>query len=213
MHISTTATLMSPTCNEPTLLSRYDCIEALLSSEKTFFDLATQLPLFVDFDLLLGLLVQVPKIPTVKTCKQSIACIIYIKNALLVLPELSRCFEPRLLDNVLLRAINDNITSPVLTSMIGLIDDYISPDCTFVSNNESFNHQIAFALKPGINGLLDVARKTYVDTLEEIHKLHSEYCESFAAEVGHFNIIPNPEDDMMAGGGGKKKKVGISILE
>ena len=59
------ATLMSPSCDLATIVSRYDTVETLLSSEKAFFDIGKCLPKFVDFDLLCGLLVSVPKVTLV----------------------------------------------------------------------------------------------------------------------------------------------------
>ena len=42
----------------------------------------------------------------------------------------------------------------------------INEDAAYSKNKANFRTQLCFAIKPGINGLLDVARKTYLETSE-----------------------------------------------
>ncbi len=83
----------------------------------------------------------------------------------------------------LLNAIASNLNADQLGEMIEIIHEYISLECTVVSNTEAYNNQIAFALKSDINGVLDLARKTYVTTLEEIHNLYRDYSGLFVKNL------------------------------
>lgn len=61
------------------------------------------------------------------------------------------------------------------TIILDKLDKYISEDITFgvKMNAQQAIHNLVFAVKPGINGLLDVARATFCETVEEIHSVFS----------------------------------------
>ena len=45
------------------------------------------------------------------------------------------------------------------------------------------HHPECFAIKPGFDGLLDVARKTYLDNVSSIEILCKEYREQFGEHI------------------------------
>ena len=49
----------------------------------------------------------------------------------------------------------------------------INEDAAYSKNKANFRTQLCFAIKPGINGLLDVARKTYLETSEGTLRLRT----------------------------------------
>jgi DNA mismatch repair protein MSH4 len=59
-------------------------------------------------------------------------------------------------------------------------------------------HQECFALRAGLDGLLDVARKTFLQTVEDIHEKIAEYSDHykipikvvFTASRGYHMCIP-----------------------
>ncbi|KJE91446.1 hypothetical protein CAOG_009564 [Capsaspora owczarzaki ATCC 30864] len=59
------------------------------------------------------------------------------------------------------------------------IDEAISDDTKFQKGILLMRSQKCFAVKPGINGLLDVARRTYTETVEDIYNLTSQYATKF----------------------------------
>ena len=59
-----------------------------------------------------------------------------------------------------------NFRHPSIDLLRDEIGTVINEDAAFAKNKASFRTQLCFAVKPGINGLLDVARKTYLETSE-----------------------------------------------
>lgn len=56
-----------------------------------------------------------------------------------------------------------------------LLNQYISTESS-ISTKKSLQlkqTQLAFAIKPGLSGLLDVARATFCETVEEIHQVRA----------------------------------------
>lgn len=58
------------------------------------------------------------------------------------------------------------ITRPILMK----IREVIEPDITYMKSALDLRNQRTFAVKPGISGMLDVARQTYKELTEEIHQ-------------------------------------------
>lgn len=59
-----------------------------------------------------------------------------------------------------------NITRPILAK----IRETIEADITYMKSALDLRNQRTFAVKSGISGMLDVARQTYKELTEEIHK-------------------------------------------
>ncbi len=59
-----------------------------------------------------------------------------------------------------------NITRPILMKITGTIE----ADITYMKSALDLRNQRTFAVKSGISGMLDVARQTYKELTEEIHK-------------------------------------------
>ena len=58
------------------------------------------------------------------------------------------------------------ITTPVLMNIRRIIE----PDVTYMKSPLDLRNQRTFAVKAGISGMLDVARQTYKELTEEIHR-------------------------------------------
>jgi DNA mismatch repair protein MSH4 len=68
--------------------------------------------------------------------------------------------------STLAQAVQKNFCHSDFEILQGEIERYIKEDTTPSKSALHMRMQICFAVKPGISGLLDVARKTYSETIE-----------------------------------------------
>ncbi|KAL6046684.1 MutS protein msh4 [Balamuthia mandrillaris] len=165
--------LLQPPSNIPTINTRLDCVEELIDNEKMFFKVLEALAQFLDLDSLLLQLVKIPKNPTLQTSRAALNGIIYLKHTLSALPKvvsaLSGCH------NSLLRAVQSNLGHPNLQEISDQIARVVNEGTGYSKSALQMRTQQAFAIKPGINGLLDVARKTWTEATEDIHNIAKHY--------------------------------------
>jgi DNA mismatch repair protein MSH4 len=182
----------------------------LLQRNKIFADLVASLSSFPDLDKMLGGLTTTPKTLTAKTAKISIDTLIFLKQTLKVIPSLATALHdfidvlPNDVDvSKLMQALHTNLTSPVVNVLQELVDSAITESTNFSKSAHEMRHQECFALKAGLDGLLDVARKSFLQTVEDIHEKVSEYSEHykipikvvFTASRGYHMCIPSSESD------------------
>ncbi len=74
-------------------------------------------------------------------------------------------------DYALLDAIIANLREPQLQLLLDDILDTITESTEYSRSAHEMRHQECFALKNGIHGLLDVARKTFLQTVEDIYRV------------------------------------------
>lgn len=61
------------------------------------------------------------------------------------------------------------------------IQEYIEPDVTYMTSPLDLRNQRTFAVKSGINSLLDIARQAYKELTDQVHTHLSEINGEFSA--------------------------------
>ncbi|CAN8324945.1 unnamed protein product [Cochlearia groenlandica] len=181
------ANLLQPLKDIQTINTRLDCLDELMSNEQLFFGLSQVLRKFPkETDRVLCHFCFKPKKVTqavlgfdnTRRSQNMISSIILLKTALDALPLLAtvlkdaKCF---LLANVY-KTVCGNDKYASIRKKVGevIIDDVLHARVPYVARTQQ-----CFALKFGIDGFLDIARKTFSDTGEAIHNLASKYREEF----------------------------------
>lgn len=127
-------TLMQPLNDIPTITTRLDALEELLSKEQVFFDLVVLLPNFPDLDHLHSQLVQVPNKKSqgsgahlcrwhcesyadccADTAEMTVLNILLLKRTLLALPQLAQALSS--CENALLQVVSFLLSSSSLTQL------------------------------------------------------------------------------------------------
>ncbi|XP_048500899.1 DNA mismatch repair protein MSH4 isoform X3 [Beta vulgaris subsp. vulgaris] len=180
------ANLLQPLKDIETINARLDCLDELMSNEQLFFGLSQVLRKFPkETDRVLCHFCFKPKVTskvlagdTAKKSQIIISSIILLKTALDALPLLSKVLKDAksfLLGNIY-KSICENEKYARIRERIG---EVIDEDVTHARVPFIARTQQCFAVKAGIDGLLDVARRTFCDTSEAIHKLTNKYREDF----------------------------------
>ncbi|KAL7123430.1 hypothetical protein ACP275_01G104000 [Erythranthe tilingii] len=181
------ANLLQPLKDIETINARLDCLDELTSNEQLFFGLSQALRKFPkETDKVLchfcfkqkkvtnGVLA----IDNSRKSQILISSIILLKTALDALPLLSKVLKDAncfLLRNIY-TSICENEKFDLMRKRIGEVidEDVLHARVPFVARTEQ-----CFAVKAGIDGHLDIARRSFCDTSEAIYNLASKYRKDF----------------------------------
>ncbi|XP_035226392.1 mutS protein homolog 4-like, partial [Stegodyphus dumicola] len=163
------ANILQPPCNINTVNTRLDCIAELIENEESFYDLKSVISKFIDTEHLLSLCVQIPKDDNVRNCEQKITNVICMKHALDLVKPLRDCLIPykNALFKTYCQALSDERFQE-LQEKIGLV---IHSDVRFQKGVLNMHMQKCFAVKPNINGLLDIARRAYSESVNDVAEI------------------------------------------
>ncbi|XP_057977263.1 DNA mismatch repair protein MSH4 isoform X2 [Malania oleifera] len=181
------ANLLQPLKDLETINARLDCLDELMSNEQLFFGLSQVLCKFPkETDRVLCHFCFKPKkvknevmgVDQARKSQMLISSIILLKTALDALPLLSKVLKDAksfLLANVY-KSICENEKYASIRKRIGEVidEDVLHARVPFVARTQQ-----CFAVKAGIDGLLDIARRSFCDTSEAIHNLANKYREDF----------------------------------
>ena len=156
-------------------------------NNRVFMEVVAQLQQFPDLDKMLSGLTNRPKQVTQKTARLGIDTLIYLKQALRTAPALAETLSE--LHNEshgheglavaavppsqhpLVAAVIKNLCDPALQRMDESISGMITESTSFSKSVHEMRHQECFALRTGLQGLLDVARKTFLQTVEDLYRV------------------------------------------
>ncbi|KAI9693834.1 MAG: MutS protein msh4 [Bathelium mastoideum] len=157
--------ILQPLTALDTLKLRYDALEELTTKEEMFFATRTALKNSLDGDRILTALIVIPTKLSVQYSEQSINNVIMLKHFLaMVHPVFNALAGAR---SELLREIRELCAPENLTGAEILICDAINEDTTYAKQPLELRNQRTYAVKSGLNGLLDVARQTYKEAVQD----------------------------------------------
>ncbi|KAI8723059.1 hypothetical protein NCS52_00160800 [Fusarium sp. LHS14.1] len=160
--------LQPPTRADLYITPRYEALDELTTNEEMFREIRKALKLFRDTEKILTKLIVVPKNMPIQKVEEQINHVLMVKSFLEAVSELYIALEPATCD--LLVRVRD-LCHPELTNRgLDKIRHTIEADVTYMNSALDLWNQRTFAVKGGINGMLDVARQTYKEQTEEVHK-------------------------------------------
>ena len=157
-----------------------------------FAEVASLLGALPDLDKLLSGLVAVPRQVTPKIARSGIDTLIYLKQALKLAPELAEALAglQRLArqgqqgqgqgqqqgqqvsgSHPLVEAMIRNFTDPLLEEVDAAVQALVTESTSYSKSAHEMRHQECFALRSGRHGLLDVARRTFLQTVEDLYQV------------------------------------------
>ncbi|KAL8819842.1 MAG: hypothetical protein Q9223_001817 [Gallowayella weberi] len=161
--------LLQPSTNAETLEKRYDALDELATREEVFFAVRQALKAFVDVDRVLTAITIIPTKPTIQYWEQSINNVIALKQYVKSIPAVFEALAT--VKSELLLNISDLCAPERIADMQTLIDETINEDITYQSQPLDLRNQRTYAVKSGVNGLLDVARQTYKEANADAYQL------------------------------------------
>ncbi|KAK1987304.1 muts domain V [Colletotrichum cereale] len=169
--------LQPSTLKDAYLEPRYNALEELLANHEMFLGIRQALKSVLDIESVLTQLVIIPNKPSVEASERAMNHILMVKTFLDAVPAICQALEPA--TSPLLTKIRD-LCQPGLTETVrNLIYEGIIEDVTYVKSALDLRNQRTFAVKSGVNGLLDVARQAYKENTNDVHshveELNNEY--------------------------------------
>ncbi|XP_065888860.1 mutS protein homolog 4-like isoform X5 [Dysidea avara] len=158
--------LLQPLCDVGTINARLDCVQELTEKGDLFFNIQAVISRFLDVDHLISLCVQIPKHETVKTAENKITHIIFLKHVLELVEPLRTALADG--EDSLLKAYHETLGDPRFHTIMEKIQEVIHDDTRYQKGALNMRTQKCFAVKSKINGLLDVARRTYTEVVDDI---------------------------------------------
>ncbi|CAH9134129.1 unnamed protein product [Cuscuta epithymum] len=181
------ANMLQPLRDIETINARLDCLDELMSNEQLFFGLSQALRKFPkETDRVLCHFCFKPikvtnEVLVSDNARRSqilISSIILLKTALDALPLLSKVLKDAksfLLINVYKSTCENEKYASIRKRLGEVIDeDVLHTRVPFVARTQQ-----CFAVKAGVDGLLDMARRSFCETSEAIHNLANKYREDF----------------------------------
>ncbi|XP_027047285.1 mutS protein homolog 4-like [Pocillopora damicornis] len=161
--------ILQPPCDAETTNVRLDCIGELTNKEELFYGLQSVIGRFLDIDHLTSMCVQLPKQETVKTAESKITTVIYLKHTLELVEPLRTALQDTEAD--LFKAYYESLNDSRFATIMEKIQTVIHDDTRYQKGTLNMRTQKCFAVKPHINGLLDVARRTYTEIVDDITEM------------------------------------------
>ncbi|ELU10757.1 hypothetical protein CAPTEDRAFT_92723, partial [Capitella teleta] len=166
------ANILQPPCNGDTINMRLDVVSDLIRDEENFFSLQAIVGRFLDVDHLISACVQVPKEENIKTHEAKISHVICLKHTLELVEPLKNVLAES--ENALLKACHVQLQDTRYQLILEKLSVVIAEDSRYQRGTLASRMQKCFAVKPNINGLLDVARRSYSEVVEDINDLIQE---------------------------------------
>lgn len=169
--------ILQPLTSADTLNTRYDALEELSTKEEMFFAVRSALKPFLDVDRTLTQLILIPTQPSLKDTEQAVNNVMLLKQFVsLVRPVFEALTGAR---SSMLLEIRSLCDTENIEPVQQLINEVINEDTTYASQPLDLRNQRTYAVRSGVNGLLDVARQTYkesmTDALQHITDLTEEH--------------------------------------
>ncbi|KAK5693497.1 MutS protein msh4 [Elasticomyces elasticus] len=169
--------ILQPLTNPDTLNTRWDAIEELSTKEEMFFAVRTALKPFLDVDKTLTQLILIAVAPSIKETEQAVNNVIMLKQFVsLIKPVFESLTGAR---STMVQDIRNLCASENVEAIQDLISKTINEDTTYATQPLDLRNQRTYAVKSGVNGLLDVARLTYkeamTDALQHMTDLSEEH--------------------------------------
>ncbi|XP_076243983.1 mutS protein homolog 4 [Calliopsis andreniformis] len=164
------ASILQPSCQEGAILERQSSVAELVSNPSLRAILQTIVRRLHGADRLVAMsTAPVLHENTVQCAEQNLNYILLLKNLLDAIPELKAALSTG--ESNILQRIREKLYDPRFSLMKERILETIHPDARSVTGYTSSNMQRCFAIKAGINDLLDIARQTYCELIDDMKSM------------------------------------------
>lgn len=159
--------LFQPTTKQESIEARLDAIGELLSKPEILTGLQSTLGRFCDIDQLLSLCAVLQKKETFSAIEQKVNHVIGLKHALELIEPLHTILSCGV-ESKLLADIKKSLEDQSYGKMMKKVQQIIHDEARAKKGTANMRLQRCFAIRSGLNGLLDVARRTYCEIIDDI---------------------------------------------
>lgn len=173
--------ILQPLTSPATLNVRYESLEELSTREEMFFGVRLALKPFLDVDRMLTQLILIPAQQTLKDVEQAVNNIIMLKQFInLIRPVFAALSGAQ---SAMLQDIRNFCAPENIDPVRNLIDVVINEDTTYATQALDLRNQRTYAVRAGVNGLLDVARQTYREAMADAIQMMDDLAEEHSLPI------------------------------
>ncbi|XP_070186875.1 mutS protein homolog 4-like [Littorina saxatilis] len=158
--------ILQPSSDLETVTMRQDVVRELTEKAEVFYNLEGVMGKFLDVDHIISHCVQIAKQDCVKVAESNINTVICLKHVLGLVPVLCEFLKD--CENPLLKAYCKALEDARFELIMSKINLIIHEDTKYQKGTLPMRIQKCFAVKPGVNGLLDVARRAYTEIVDDL---------------------------------------------
>ncbi|KAJ0176479.1 hypothetical protein K1T71_007658 [Dendrolimus kikuchii] len=169
------AAILQPSCNKEFIEARLDAIQDLIDNDSGLMvDLQDVIKKLAEIDKILFLCVDNTNQTFDKFGEAQLNQTLLLKTTIEMVPKLNEALNSAASGR--LRAIKMDLENPHYNELAERIKKIIQDDA-HAERGAMGSFQRCFAVKPNINGLLDVARRTYSELIEDMQKVVDQLAE------------------------------------
>ncbi|XP_069359651.1 mutS protein homolog 4-like isoform X7 [Maniola hyperantus] len=182
------AAILQPSCNKEFIEARLDSVQELIESETGLMaDLQDVIRKLSEIDKILFLCIETPNQNMDKYGEAQLNQTLLLKTTMEMVPKLLDAMKS--VESGKLRKIKMDFENRHYEQIAERIRNVIQ-DEAHLEKGAMGSHQRCFAVKPEINGLLDVARRTYSELIDDIQKIVEQLSESYDLPIRlHQNVM------------------------
>nr|XP_026499786.1 mutS protein homolog 4-like isoform X1 [Vanessa tameamea] len=171
------AAILQPSCKKEFIEARLDAVQELIESESGLMaDLQDVIKKLSDIDKILLLCIESPNQNIDRFGEAQLNQTLLLKTTMEMVPKLLESLKN--VESGRLRKIKTDFENPHYEEIANQIRNVIQDDA-HLEKGAMGSLQRCFAVKPEINGLLDVARRTYSELIEDIQKIVEQLSETY----------------------------------
>ncbi|KAG1103377.1 hypothetical protein G6F42_017230 [Rhizopus arrhizus] len=188
--------ILQPPCSIEVINDRLDAAEELCHNEECIYNIQSSLKQLVDIDSIISFIAKIPvknpqqnSIFAVQYSEQKINHVVHLKQVIKSIKAIAKSLPQHSVNSSrqqpceLLRTIYNILSNQVFDELEKAINNVINQDIGIEKSSLGIRNQKCYAVKSGVNGLLDVARQTYKETTEDIYDLITTYGETFKFKI------------------------------
>jgi DNA mismatch repair protein MSH4 len=160
--------ILQPLAIKDDIVKRHSAIEELIANHELLFQIKNNLSLFKDLEISISKFMHKLEEPTENIIKQLLTAVKSTHHCLQNLENLKDLLKYKFKSELMIGVLNcfeDKMYQSILNKISSLIEDFDDSGIKITRKQDS----IFFMIKAGVNNLLDVSRKTYSDTINEIY--------------------------------------------
>ncbi|XP_072948784.1 mutS protein homolog 4-like [Epargyreus clarus] len=171
------ASLLQPSCKRQLIEARLDAVQELIDNDDGLMvDLQNVIKKLSEVDKILFLCMETPNQNIDKYGEAQIYQTLLLKTTMDMVPSMVEALN--IAESAVLRNIKTDLENPHYKEIADRIRSIIQDDA-HPEKGAIGSLQRCFAVKPEINGLLDVARRTYSELIEDIQKIVENLSETY----------------------------------
>ncbi|KRZ21748.1 MutS -like protein 4 [Trichinella pseudospiralis] len=194
------ASILQPSSDLQTINEHLDVLEEILNNGRVklaLMSLRSAISRMTDVERLIGFCIHVGEEDCGRFAEYRIKQLLCLKNTLELIEPLRQILST--FKTPLLKQYFEVLGDKRLQKISEKISHYIYDDTTLQKGALNLRNQICFAIKPNVNGLLDVVRRAYSEFQSDVEAYYSMFCQetqlsfklSFSIARGYYLALPN----------------------